>query len=104
MRRTRSLRTRKCRTSKRGGMRRKGAKKPTLKIKNFRGTRYVMKLDSKDTPMVNRKTGRIDLYDYRSAINKQGLKKITSMSESNAGKHKTRSRRKNKRSRSTRRR
>ena len=78
----------------RGGMKkrarttRKSSKKVYPKIssnqniglRHKNGKRYAVLLGATNEPVVNRRTNKVNLYDYKTAINKHRLKKLSSYS------------------------
>ena len=85
---------RKTRKLNRGGMKkrvrttRKSSKKVYPKIssnqniglRNKNGKRYAVLLGETNEPIINRRTNKVNLYDYKTAINKHRLKKLSSYS------------------------
>ena len=59
----RKKKTRRRKKTKKGGMR----VLPSLILKTHVGKRYMMKVDDKNQPLLNRK-GMIELYDYKRAL------------------------------------
>lgn len=104
---------------KRGGMkkrlrtkRRKSNKKvyprissnQTIGLRHKNGKRYAVLIGHTNQPIVNRTTNKVNLYDYKTVINKHRLKKLSSYSpqfnpqggEVKRNKKKTKKRRKRK--------
>jgi len=49
-------------------------------LRHKNGKRYAVLLGHTNEPIVNRTTNKVNLYDYKTAINKHRLKKLSSYS------------------------
>lgn len=95
----RKKKTRRRKKTKRAGMR----ALPSLTLKTHMGTRYMMKVDDNNQPVLNHK-GMIELYDYKKALESRGnmllrKKQIPSYKNPQDGSGKKTRRKKHKKSR-----
>ena len=56
------------------------ARNQSVGLRHNNGKRYAVLLGQTNEPIVNRTTNKVHLYDYKTAINKHRLKKLSSYS------------------------